>query len=233
MKSISRLSVLFILVVLASCSGDLNDLERRGLKGKVKATNEFQCEATYENEIWVAGTECANGYRVVEYDEAGNYIQAMSMSDCGDTTNLATVKREDGELVEETYYTRINMTPKHSRMVLVSRTVMDRVSEDQVNFEVWQNDRLTYEGATYYDSKGRIERQVQVVNNREVIVHHVYEKNLLVEMYQQELDGSRSATQQYEYSEFDDQGNWTLRLVFSGEEKITPEMAITRVMEYY
>ena len=110
---------------------------------------------------------------------------------------------------------------------------MDRVSEDQINFEVWQNERLTYEGATYYDTKGRIERQVQVVNNREVIVHHVYEKNLLVEMYQQELDGSRSATQQYEYSEFDDHGNWTLRLVFSGEEKITPDMAITRVLEYY
>jgi len=208
-------------------------LERRGLKGKVKSTNEFQCDATYENEKWVAGVNCANGYRVVEYDEEGNYIQAMSMSDCGDTTNLSTVKRENGELVEESSFSRFQMTPKHSRMVQVSRTVMDRVSEDQVNFEVWQNDRLTYEGATYYDSKGRIDRQVQVVNNREVIVHHVYEKNLLVEMYQQELDGSRSATQQYEYSEFDDHGNWTLRLVFTGEEKITPEMAITRVLDYY
>ena len=86
---------------------------------------------------------------------------------------------------------------------------------------------------TILDCRRIIERQVQVVNNREVIVHHVYEKNLLMEMYQQELDGSRSATQQYEYSAFDEKGNWTLRLVFTGEEKITPEMAITRVLEYY
>jgi hypothetical protein len=72
-----------------------------------------------------------------------------------------------------------------------------------------------------------------VINNREVIVHHVYEKNLLVEMYQEELDGTRSATQLYDYSEFDEQGNWTLRLVYTGEERITPELAITRVLEYY
>lgn len=233
MKSFSSYSALFVLLVLASCSGEINDLERRGLKGKVKSTNEFHCAATYMSEKWVASEECANGYRVVEYDEEGNYIQAISISDSGDTTNLATVKRENGELVEENYYRRVYLTPKQSRMVLVSRTIMDRVSEDQVNFEVWQNESLTYEGTTFYDSKGRIERQVQVVDNREVIVHHVYEKNLLVEMYQQELDGSRSATQQYEYSEFDDHGNWTLRLVFTGVEKITPEMAITRVLEYY
>jgi hypothetical protein len=183
--------------------------------------------------MWVAGIECSNGFRVVEYDTDGFYIQGYSLSDCGDTTSLSTAKRENGVVVEESNYTRVNMTPKHSKMVLVSRTIMDRVSAEQVNFEVWQNEQLRFEGATYYDSKGRIQRQVQVINNREVIVHHVYEKNLLVEMYQEELDGTRSATQLYDYSEFDEQGNWTLRLVYTGEEKITPELAITRVLEYY
>lgn len=233
MKSLSSLIVMFLLALLVSCSGGSNDLDRNGLKGQVSATREFQCNATYENEEWVAGIECANGFRVVEYDMDGLYIHAFNMSDCGDTTSLSTARRENGEVVEESNYTRINMTPKHSKMMLASRTVMDRVSDDQVNFEVWQNEQLRFEGATYYDSKGRISRQVQVVNNREVIVHHVYEKNLLVEMYQEELDGSRSATQLYEYSEFDEQGNWTLRLVYSGEEKISPEFAITRMLEYY
>jgi len=233
MKSLSGLLVMFLLALLVSCSGGSNDLDRNGLKGKIRTTREFQCNATYENEEWVAGIECANGFRVVEYDADGMYIHAFSMSDCGDTTSLSTAKRENGEVVEESNYTRINLTPKHSKMVLASRTVMDRVSDNQVNFEVWQNEQLRFEGATYYDSKGRISRQVQVVNNREVIVHHVYEKNLLVEMYQEELDGSRSATQLYEYSEFDEQGNWTLRLVYSGDEKITPEFAITRMLEYY
>lgn len=233
MKSLPTLAVIFLLVLLASCSGGSNDLDRNGLKGNVKSTREFQCNATYENDTWVAGAECANGFRVVEYDADGLYIHAFSMSDCGDTTSLSTARRENGDVVEESNYTRINLTPKHSKMVLSSRTVMDRVSDDQVNFEVWQNEQLRFEGATYYDSKGRITRQVQVVNNREMNVHHVYEKNLLVEMYQEELDGSRSATQLYEYSEFDEHGNWTLRLVFPGEEKITPEFAITRMLEYY
>ena len=232
MKSVSSLLLMFLLAFLVSCSGESNDLDRHGLKGEVRATREFQCNATYENEKWVAGIDCSNGFRVVEYDTDGFYIQGYSLSDCGDTTSLSTAKRENGVVVEESNYTRVNMTPKHSKMVLVSRTVMDRVSAEQVNFEVWQNEQLRFEGATYYDSKGRIQRQVQVINNREVIVHHVYEKNLLVEMYQEELDGTRSATQLYDYSEFDEQGNWTLRLVYTGEERITPELAITRVLEY-
>lgn len=233
MKSVLSLPLFLLLAFIMSCSGGSNDLARNGLKGKVMATSEFQCEADYVNEEWVAAVECAEGYRVKEYDEEGNYIQAYTMAECGDTTSLSTPRRENGEVVEELYYTRRNLTPKHSRMILISRTVMDRVSDDQVNFEVWQNEQLRYEGATYYDSKGRIDRQVQVVNNREVIVHHVYEKNLLVEMWMEELDGTRSATQLYEYGDFDDHGNWTLRLVYPGEEKITPEMAITRVLDYY
>ena len=233
MKSLSSLILFSILVFLVSCSGGSNDLDRHGLKGKVSSIHEFQCDATYENEKWVAGIDCTNGYRVVEYDTEGNYIQSYTMAECGDTTTLTTVKRENGELVEESYYTRVNMTPKHHKMMLASRTVMDRVSDNQVNFEVWQNEQLRFEGATYYDSKGRIDRQVQVVNNREVIVHHVYKKDLLVEMWQEELDGTRSATQLYEYSEFDEQGNWILRLVYPGDEKITPELAISRIIDYY
>jgi hypothetical protein len=169
----------------------------------------------------------------MEYDAEGNYTQSYTMSDCGDTTSLVIIKRENGDVVEESYYSRVNLTPKHHKMLLASRIVMDRVSDDQVNFELWQDSQLRFEGATYYDSKGRIERQVQVVNNREVIVHHVYEKNLLVEMWQEELDGTRSATQLYEYGDFDEQGNWTLRLVYSGDEKIKPDLAITRVIDYY
>jgi len=189
MKFVSSLLVLFLLALLVSCSGGLDDLDRNGIKGNVRATREFQCNATYENEKWVAGIDCSNGFRVVEYDVEGDYIQAYSMSDCGDTTNLSTARRENGEVVEESTYSRMNLTPKHSTMVLVSRTVMDRVSDDQVNYEVWQNEQLRFEGTSYYDSKGRMERQVQVVNNREVILHHVYEKNLLIEMWQEELDG--------------------------------------------
>jgi hypothetical protein len=181
----------------------------------------------------VAGADCANGFRVVQYDEDGNYIQSFNMSDCGDTTSLSTTKRENGEVKEEYNYNRFYLTPAFSKMVLVSRTVMDRVSDDRVNFEVWQDDRLVYEGATYYDSKGRIDRRVQAVENREVTLHYVYEKNLLVEMWQEELDGSRSATQLYDYTEFDDRGNWTLRLVYTDEERIAPELAITRLLEYY
>lgn len=233
MKSIYSLTLMLLLVFLVSCSEGSNDLDRKGLKGEVRTVREFQCNPTFEDEKWVASDDCDTGFRVVEYDSEGFYKQSFSMSDCGDTVSLAVARRENGEMVEEIFYTRQYATPKHSRLLPVSRTIMDRVSDDQMNFEVWQNEQLRFEGATYYDSKGRVERQVQVVNDREVMLHHVYDKNLLVEVYQEELDGTRSATQLYEYDGFDEEGNWTLRMVYTGKEKISPEIAITRVLEYY
>jgi hypothetical protein len=212
MKSIPSLALILLLILLVSCSGGSGDLARKGLKGKVKEYKEFQCDATYENDHWVASTSCDDRFSFMEFDEKGNYLSSMTMSPEGDTLTLIVPKRENGTLKEEIFYGREYLTPKHSRLVPLSRTIMDRVSDKQVNFEVWQNEQLRYEGATYYDSKGRVDRQVQVVNGREVMVHNVYEKGLLIEMYQEERDGRRSATQQYEYGGFDGKGNWTLRL---------------------
>ena len=233
MKSYLSFVVMLLLVLLGSCSGGSEDLSRYGLKGKVKEFKEFQCDPTYDNDHWVASEKCEKGFRLMEFDAEGHYLRSMTMSLQDDTLNMVVPKRENGDLVEEVYYGREYLTPKHSRLVPISRTIMDRVSDKQVNFEVWEYEQMRYEGATYYDSKGRVDRQVQVVNGREVMVHNVYEKGLLIEIYQEEKDGTRSAAQQYEYGGFDQKGNWTLRLVYSGNEKIKPELAITREIIYY
>jgi len=232
MKFNSSLPLILLLVILTSCSGRKTDLDKYGLKGKVKELKELQCDATYENEHWVASSNCEQGFRVMEFDAEGNYLRSMTIADRGDTLAMTVAKWENGELVEEVHYSGESMTPKHRRLVPISRTIQDRVSDKQVNFEIWQRDQLRYEGATYYDSKGRVDRQVQVVNNMEVMVHSVYEKDLMVEMYQEDAYGARLATQKYEYGDFDKKGNWTLRLVYTGEDKITPELAITRIIEY-
>lgn len=232
MKFNLSLPLIFLLAILASCSGGKNDLDRYGLNGKVKEIRETQCDPTYEDEIWLAGSDCEPGYRLMAFDADGYYLHSMTIANEGDTLGMTIAKRENGELVEEIHYSGQSMTPKHRRLVVISRTIHDRVSDEQVNFEIWQQELLRYEGATYYDSKGRVDRQVQVVNNREVIVHNLYDKDLLVEMYQLDKNGTRLATQQYEYGDFDKMGNWTLRLVYMGEEKITPELAITRTIEY-
>lgn len=226
------LPLILLLALLTACSGGSGDLLRYGLKGNVKALTELQCDPTHENDQWVASDKCDHVFRVVEFDEDGNYTRMLSISDRGDTLAMTVAKRENGELVEEIYYGRENMTPKHYRLVPVSRTIQDRVSDKQVNFEIWQNEQMRYEGATYFDSRGRVDRQVQVVNNQEVMVHNVYEKDLLVEVYQEHTSGARLATQLFEYAAFDKQGNWTLRLVYEGEEKISPIIAITRDITY-
>ncbi len=233
MRPISLLTLLALFFILFSCSGETNELDRLGLKGKVKSIKEVQCDATFEDDMWVAGNNCSGGYRVINFTPQGYYTNILTFDNRNDTVGLAKIKYEAGEMVEEVYYQRMPLTPKHSKMARSSRTMMDRVSPDQVNFEVWKGEALLFEGATYFDSKGRIEKQVQVIKDREVMVHHVYEKDLLVENYQMELDGTRSATQLYDYVDFDDQGNWTVKLIYVGDEKISPEVAVTRKFEYY
>jgi len=233
MKKLIPLFLIAFLLSIVSCSTGSSDLERNGLKGRVKAVREYRCDVTYENDKWVPSSDCQNDVSVVEYSEDGVYRCSLTLNNCGDTASMTTVRYEGGELVEENYFTRVNLTPIHSKLMQVSRTVMERVSDKQMNFEVWQDDVLRFEGSTYFDKKGRVEKQIQFINNRQVMVHNVYEKGLLVEMYQEELDGSRSATQLFEYDDFDEQGNWTTRLVYFEDAKISPELAITREIEYY
>ena len=233
MKTLLSFILFISLASLFSCSGGSSDLDRSGLKGNVKSFKQQQCESTRLENKWVASTVCDDRYRLVNYDEEGNYLETLSMNERGDTLGLSKIRRENGEIVEEIVFTRQFLTPKHSKLAEASRTVMNRESDNQVNFEVWQGSKMVFEGATYYDSKGRVERQVQVINNREVMVHHVYDKDLLVENYQVELDGTRSSTQLYDYEGVDEHGNWISKLVYVGNEKISPEVIFTRTYEYY
>lgn len=233
MRPLSLLTLLAFFFILFSCSGETNEWDGLNLKGQVKSIEEVQCDATYEDDRWVPSTNCSAGYQVTNFNPQGQYINILAFNNEGDTVSMAKMKYEEGELVEEVYYQRRPFPPIQLEIVPGSRTIMERVSADQINFEVWQRDAMVFEGATYYDSKGRIERQAQVINNREVMLHHVYEKDLLVENYQIEIDGTRSASQLYDYVEFDDHGNWTVKLVYLGDEKISPELAVTRKLEYY
>lgn len=195
------------------------------MKDKVKSIKELQFEATHENDQWVAGKSSVFGGRIITYDDNGLYVASYAISSAGDTTGISTCRRENGEMVEENFRSLYDRN--------TSRTLLERISDEEVNFEVWQDEQLIYEGANYFDGKGRLVKQVQVGNDREVTVYHVYEKNLLVENYREEITGERTATQLYEYSDFDDKGNWTVKLIYVGDEKITPELVLTREIAYY
>jgi len=114
-----------------------------------------------------------------------------------------------------------------------SKTIMERVSDKQVNFEVWDGDELYYEGANYFDSKGRISKQIGVIEEKEYTNYFVYEKNLIVENYQEGMDGQRISTNLFEYETFDETGNWTLKYVYTTDEKLQPAYVITRELAYY
>ena len=128
------LPLFLILSFLISCSTGSNDLDRAGLKGKVKSYKELQFEATYENDKWVAGEPVTYGGRIVNYDEDGFYTESISVSTRGDTLGISRSKRVDGELVEDVFYSTYDRR--------TTRTIMERVSSEQINFEVWQDEQL-------------------------------------------------------------------------------------------
>ncbi len=221
-----------LLVLLFSCSGKVTDLDRDGLKGNVKLVRETQCHPTYKEDKWVAG-KSVEGYSISRYTEKGRLLERFVIDGAGDTTALVVPRYENGDLVEEVYYSRMYLTPKHSKLLESTRMVMDRVSDKQVNFEEWNGDRMLNQGAIFYDSQGRVDRRVQVVKDHEVTYYFVYEKNLLVENFREETSGDRSGTQLYEYNQFDKKGNWTECMVYMDEERIRPNVVISREINYF
>ena len=219
------LPVLVITLMLGSCSGETTDRDRAILSGKVKSVTEHQFEATLEDGRWVAGDPSFIGHRIMKYDRDGNYLETVALNQQGDTTGYSVVERRDGKIVEEEFYS------VHMRRT--TRTILEWVSETQANFEIWEGDVLHYEGANFYDNRGRILRQVRMVNMKEVTNHYIYKKNLLVENYHQDMDGNRTFTQVYGYQDFDRKDNWTIRLIYAGDEKVIPDLIVTREIEYY
>ena len=219
------LPLMVVLSLLVSCSGGTNDLDRSGLKGKVKSIAEHQFDATAKDGKWVAGDLSFYGHRILNYNQEGFYVGSIALTQQGDTIGYTTCRRENGYMVEEVFHSSMGGNQ--------SRTLLDRVSDEEENFEVWEGEQLQAEGANYFDSKGRILKQARVVNDREVVYQFVYEKDLLVANYEEEVSGERTRAQQYEYQEFDDEGNWIRQLVYVGDEKISPEVVLTRELEYY
>lgn len=216
---------LFILVlILGSCSGGDSDLAKAGLKGNVSSVIEHQYEAVHKDDGWETGKPGMYGHRIIQYDKEGKYVKSLALTHTGDTIGYTKVRWEDGEKVEESFHSMLDGR--------TTRTLMERVSEDQVNFEVWEGETLHYEGASYFDSKGRVLSQIRVVNEREVTNRFEYDKSLMVKSYQEELSGEITGTQLYEYTEFDEKDNWTKRLIYLTEDRIVPEVITTRAYEY-
>ncbi len=118
------------MFLLYSCSGEVTDRDRTGLNGKVKSFKEIRCDPTYTDDKWVAGEPLTNDYRMVYFDEDGNFTESYSIGTMGDTIGKSVCKRENGEIVEEVFYTRFWLTPKESRMYPTCKTVLERVAED-------------------------------------------------------------------------------------------------------
>lgn len=220
----NSLFIFALILILSSCSGGDSDLAKSGLSGDISSVTEHTYEAVHKDDGWHPGKPGVYGHRIIQYDAEGNYVKSLALTHTGDTIGYTTVRKENGETVEEVFHS--------VRDGRTTRTLMERVDAGQVNFEVWEGETLYFEGASYFDSRDRLIRQVRVVDNREVMNHFVYDKGLMVKSFQEELNGEVSGTQLYEYTEFDEKGNWTGRLIYPTDDRIVPEVIIVRSYQY-
>lgn len=233
MRKLLNFLILIALSFIVSCSGKLSDSGRSGVKGRVKSIKEIRCEPDRSDDRWVAGESLTNSSRTIYFDKKGNLITSYTLSLDGDTVSRSTCVRENGDMVAEVFYTRVMLSPTESEMYETSKIVYDRVSEEQVNWEIWKGDERMNEGATYFDNMGRMVMQVQVRNNKEESLHYLYDKILMTEYYREDISGERIDRQLYEYDDFDKHGNWQLMLIYADDEKIIPDVAISREIDYY
>lgn len=218
------LFLLSLILILSSCSDGGSDLAKAGLNGNISSVVDHLYEAVHKDDEWVAGKPSVYGHRIIQYDSKGNYIKSIALTHTGDTIGYTTIRKEEGETVEEVFHSLMDGR--------TTRTIMERVSDQQVNFEVWEGEKLHFEGASYFDSKERLVSQIRAVENREVINHFVYDKGLMVKSFQEELNGEVTGTQLYEYTDFDEEGNWTKRLIYPTEDRIVPEVITLRTYHY-
>jgi len=233
MKKSPYLLFLIAFLFLFSCSSKINDKGRSGLKGRVLSVKEIRCDPVRSNDKWVAGESLAQDFRILCFDKKGNLIKSYKVNMEGDTVTSTTSVHENGDMVREVFYSREEVSPTESIMIESNRIEYDRVSEEQVNWNIWKGDQQTGHGATYYDRMGRIVMQKQVRYNTEETLHYIYDKILLMEHYREDMSGNITVRQFFDYDDFDKHGNWKLMLIYPDADKIIPDFVISREIDYY
>jgi len=230
-KNYLKIPMLLLTIgLLTSCSYN-NDWKRDGLNGKVKTYFERYYEAEMKFGEWENGDIDFYGHLRVSYDSEGNCQWTDYLDDENELFIKAISKRENGELIESDYY--------DSDGELMIKTKFIHNSKDELEYIEYdvKGERIS-QGKSYFANNRIIKAQYQRFEDdkeeKEYTTVFEYDKdgNVLSEK-QTDKKGEITYFKKYEYLAFDENKNWTKKLIYDSEAGEEPINIVIREYEYY
>ena len=230
----SLLPLCFMLILLLSACTERSSYtswQMMNLQGQVKSFEENTYETTKESGKWQVGEKKLYGHSKVGFDADGILLYTDIFEKGEGLVVKFKSKIEKGMIVEQAQYDKDGN--------LESNTVYDNESEDESTSETFDNNGNKIAGSTTYMNQGLITKYMlelydagDLVDRIVTIYQHNDQGNLISEK-QTYKEEEKSFFYRYEYLEYDEQNNWTKKLVFDSETESEPSGLITRTYEYY
>ncbi|MEM6718140.1 MAG: hypothetical protein AAF611_02390 [Bacteroidota bacterium] len=237
MKTINCKSILLVVFVVGICTScsQKSDLAIFGMKGNVKSCNETHFIAVKKSGEWQAGNPSElGGNNEVLFAENGKYQQITFFDSSNQLIEKMIPQRKDGEIVKENRYDRNGK--------LVGTITLTYVSSSKMEFEnVTEKGVKLAKGVSALE-KGRIASQEIEIFDLDgslrdtILVEFTYDANgNLIKQKQTNKEGQIIFDHRFEYSAFDEQGNWTKRLDYYEEtgDKEAPVKVVQRTFTYF
>lgn len=233
-EALLRYVLLLITTSLISCNPK-TDWQANGLKGEVKSIIEEYHEAKMEFGEWTQGDiELKLKYR---FDSIGNLLSEESISEYGRTTFKVVNDYKNGILIGSSYYDyEYDYGNLRNQKELIGKS------------KIINQTRNLREEDIYNESNQIIRKDRQYRKNNQIIklIRFLYDsievKRVDTVFYKYNNEGHKifrgfssddyKETLTFKYIDYDEQGNWTLGLIYIDEGN-EPKTIQTRTYTYY
>lgn len=213
-----------------SCSKN-NDLNSFGLKGNVNTYLEKYYEPVMKFGEWGKGKIKNFGHNKYSFDKTGNYQWIEFLDDSNQLSYKLIPTREDGKIVEESYYDNDGS--------LLLKSKFTHISNSEFKFITYNKEgNKTSQGRALYMNNKIKYQDFQSFENNKIVDE--YKTTFEYDKYGNLLSRKRSNKKgeityfiKFKYLSFDKNNNWTKRLEYDSEKSEEPNTIVIREYDYY
>lgn len=219
-----------IIGLMTSCSKN-SDWNRFGLRGNVKTYLEKHYEPEMKFGEWENGDIEYSGHNKVSFDEEGNYQWIEYLDDDLELSGKLIPKRENGEVIEGSYYDEEGKLYNKSKITYNSSNELEFVVYDK-NGEKTSQGKSLFKNNRIYSQEYQTFEDGKIENEYKTTFEYDKNENLISQK-QTNKKGEISFFTKFKYLSFDNNNNWTKRLDYDPENEEEPKTIVIREYEYY
>ena len=218
--------------MLNSCV-EQTEWTKYGLNGKVKTLVENQYEPVEKSGKWQQGAPTRFGNYSLIFSEKGDHERTNFFDENNKIRYYLISKIENGKMVEESRYDAEGKFQGINKYTHTSDTKIEFTS-----YEPYEGELIEVSKGTDYLKDGKpVGSDLKTLYNGEVNYEvqkkFLYDENGFLVGIKKSFPVGDDEIEKFEYTEFDDQNNWTKRLYYEDEDSKTPHKIIIRSYEYY